>query len=100
MEGQQNERSTHRDSSHVPAASVPAQSIERLTQAIERLNRRSSLWYGFWHGLLSGIGSTVGVVIILYGAAWLLAQLDFIPGLDRFSGMIQNILSQRAGNGK
>lgn len=99
MEGQEKGQGPQ-PATHVPPAAIPAQSIERLTRAIERLNRRNTLWFSFWHGLLIGVGSTVGVVVILYGFAWLFSELDFIPGLDRASEVLKNILNQRAGNGQ
>ncbi|MEK7461139.1 MAG: DUF5665 domain-containing protein [Patescibacteria group bacterium] len=74
---------------HHPPAAIPAQSLERLTRAIDLLNRRQTLWFGFWHGLVVGIGSTVGVTIILSVVAWVLARLDFIPGIDQIQRLLQ-----------
>ena len=67
---------------HLPAASIPAQSLERLTQAIEKLNQRYSFWYALLHGVSIGIGSTIGVALVLWIIFKVLSYLDFIPGVE------------------
>jgi hypothetical protein len=73
----------------IPPAALPAQSVERLIRAIDLLNRRQTLWFSFWHGLVVGIGSTVGVAVILSLALALLNYLDFIPGIERIQELLQ-----------
>ena len=74
-----------------PPVAIPTQSVERLTQAIDLLNRRQTLWFSFWHGLMVGVGSTVGVAVILSLAIWFLNYLDFIPGIDRIQNLLQTV---------
>lgn len=83
---------------NLPPAAVPAQSIERLSRAIDLLNRRQTLWFGFWHGLVVGIGSTVGVAIILSLAVWILNWLDFIPGIERIQQLLQTVPTKTNGH--
>ena len=81
----------------VTSAVIQSPSIERLTTAIDLLNRRQTLWFSFWHGLVVGIGSTAGVAIILSFAAWLLNRLNFIPGVDEIRHILQSLPGQ-SGN--
>lgn len=81
----------------VPPVAFPTQSIDRLTKAIELLNRRLTLWYGFWHGLLAGIGSTVGVAAVLYLIYWVLAALDFLPAAESVRQTIKGLINNRTG---
>ncbi|MBI2263393.1 hypothetical protein HY373_00780 [Candidatus Berkelbacteria bacterium] len=70
------------------------ENIEKLTLATEKLVRRTSLWYGFWHGILVGIGSTLGVVIILTVAIYFLNKLVFVPVLGPKLQQILSIFEQ------
>ena len=74
----------YRNNDHdLPPASIPAQSIERLRESMERLYARYSMWTAFRNGLLAGLGATVGVAIILSLLISTLNLLDFIPGIDK-----------------
>ena len=73
-------QSEHHD--HLAPAAIPAQSLERLTKAIDKLNQRYSFWYALLHGISIGIGSTIGVALVLWVIIKLLTYLDFIPGVE------------------
>lgn len=68
--------------------------IEKLTETTEKLVRRSSLWYGFWHGILVGIGSTLGVVIILTVVIYFLNKLILVPVLGPKIKDVLDLLEQ------
>ncbi|MBI4175047.1 hypothetical protein HY523_00335 [Candidatus Berkelbacteria bacterium] len=85
----------HTSDRYMPAAAIPAQSLERLTQAIEKLNQRYSFWYALLHGMSIGIGSTIGVALVLWIIFKVLSYLDFIPGIDGLQQGIENLIENR-----
>lgn len=63
--------------------------IDQLEKTIDRNYRRqTSIFYNLWQGMLIGIGSTVGLVVVIYILIIVLRPLEFLPlvgnFLDRF----------------
>lgn len=74
--------------------------LANLQKAVERQSRIESSWLmGLWRGVLFGIGSTLGVAIILYIAILGLHQLEVVPGIGGLAGrvapLIENTVSER-----
>lgn len=68
--------------------------IKKLNESIDRLNRRLSLGYGFLHGIFAGLGTTIGVAIVLGVTAFVLRQViaPYLPGLqDNLQGVLQTL---------
>lgn len=75
--------------------------IEKLTEAVERSNRRATLWYSFWHGIFVGLGSTVGVLIIVSLMVYVVQNLLELPGLNtfnQFGSTLEQTLRQATGS--
>lgn len=53
---------------------------KRLRKAVDVLNRRSTFLSTVLRGFFAGIGSTLGVAVVLTLVYWLLNYLNFIPG--------------------
>lgn len=51
-------------------------STERLAEAMERAN---NLWHTFGKGIVFGLGSTLGVAIIIVILVYVLKQAQFVP---------------------
>lgn len=65
--------------------------IRRLNEQMTRMNRRLSLWYGFIHGIFVGLGTTIGVVVILGFFTYVLREL-IAPHLPAAQAKINEIL--------
>lgn len=75
--------------------------IEKLTQAVEQSNRRNGLWYSFWHGIFVGLGSTVGVLIIVSLMLYVVKNLLQLPPLknfNQFGSTLEQTLKQATGS--
>ncbi|MBI3261422.1 hypothetical protein HYZ64_03585 [Candidatus Berkelbacteria bacterium] len=75
------------------------QQIEELTKAVKQSNRQSTLWYSFWHGIVVGIGSTVGVAVILAAGAFLvrnLLNLGILSPIQKLLPSFETSLEQSA----
>ncbi len=66
------------------------QPIDRLTQAVERLYSRSSIWIAFRNGVFAGLGATLGVAILFYFIVWILSLFDFIPGISQVTDILRS----------
>lgn len=53
---------------------------KRLRKAIDLSNRRSTLVAMLIRGFIGGLGSTLGVAVVLTLVYWSLNYLNFIPG--------------------
>jgi|GEM_PF-4282737 len=53
--------------------------IHRLTAAMQSNVRAQGYWRSFLHGIVAGIGGTVGVALVLTGLAWFLRHAAVIP---------------------
>lgn len=74
--------------------------LTELRRALERQTRAERSWaLGLWRGVLFGIGSTLGVALILYIAILGLHQLEVVPGIGSLAGqvapIIENTVSER-----
>ncbi|MFY9484349.1 MAG: DUF5665 domain-containing protein [Patescibacteria group bacterium] len=77
--------------------------IEKLTKAVEQSNRRTTLWYSFWHGIFVGLGSTVGVLIIVTLMLYVvrnLLQLGPLKNFNQFGSTLEQTLKQATGSGE
>ena len=89
----------HITDKHVHAETQLAKEIEKLTHAIEKIekmqpfaalrNRKQFFAYSFLHGLLVGLGSVLGATVLIALLIYLLKQIQFAPLIGSF---VQNIL--------
>lgn len=70
-----------------------SEEMDQLTKAIEKLNSRMSLGYGFLHGIFVGLGTTVGVAIVLGLVGFVLQQI-IAPHVPGFQDSANNLLQQ------
>ncbi|MGI6103608.1 MAG: hypothetical protein ACOYBJ_03235 [Patescibacteria group bacterium] len=69
--------------------------LENVATTIERIEARERSWiFWVWRGILVGIGSTVGVVVVLYGSLYLAQRLTGVPLLGRVAEMITPYIEQ------
>lgn len=61
-----------------------SESIKQLNRTTKQLVRQQTLWYGFVHGIIVGIGSTVGVALVLAFILLILRRLEFVPVIGDF----------------
>lgn len=64
--------------------------IKKLNDQLTRLNRRLSLGYGFLHGIFVGLGTTIGVAIILAVTGFILQKL-LAPYFPFIQGNLERI---------
>jgi len=50
-----------------------------IDQLIRTTERSQSYWRSFLHGVVAGIGGTVGVALVLAGLGWFLRHAAVIP---------------------
>ncbi len=67
---------------------------DELHELAETLRRENSWWRRFWSGVIFGIGSTVGVVVILYLAVFLARELQVLPLIGSYIGKITPTLEK------
>lgn len=65
--------------------------IKNLRQAVEVSNRRSTWWYGFVHGIFVGLGTSLGVVVILGFFGFILREV-IAPHLPAAQEKINDVL--------
>lgn len=68
--------------------------IDKLNKNLERMNGRLGLGYGFLHGVFAGLGTTIGVAVILGILGFLLQQViaPRIPGVqDNLESILQSL---------
>lgn len=53
--------------------------ISRLNKHITRLDRRHSLTYSFFRGIVTGLGTVLGATIVVAILAYLFSHVEFIP---------------------
>lgn len=65
---------------------------ERLAEAMERTN---NLWHTFGKGIMFGLGSTLGVAIIIIVLVYVLKQAQFVPWFgDKIKNFVEPIVNQ------
>lgn len=70
--------------------------IERLAEAMERAN---NLWHTFGKGIMFGLGSTLGVAIIIIVLVYVLKQAQFVPWFgDKIKDFVAPIVDQLQQN--
>lgn len=77
--------------------------LTKLTKAVEESNRRTSLWRSFMHGILVGLGSTIGAILAITILAYLLRNLILVPyfgPLERLLPKLEQALDEATGNGQ
>lgn len=71
--------------------------LAHITEVVERIEANKQPWYKWiWRGILSGIGSTVGVAIILSITLFVTQQLTGVPILGGLVSKIKPYLEQRS----
>ena len=72
---------------------------ERLARAVEQSNRLSGSWTKpIWQGILSGIGSTIGLALALYALSLIIRPLQYLPVVGSFiRDQIQPAIDQKTG---
>lgn len=69
--------------------------IDNLISVLEEQNRKNGLIYSFFHGVMSGLGATVGVAIVLGVFGYLLRELAVFPKLaDHIRSLIPTRIQQ------
>lgn len=71
--------------------------LEKLTKAVEQSNRQRTLWYSALHGIVVGVGSTVGAAVILLVVALLfrnLIGLPYLGSLGRLLPKLEQVLEE------
>ncbi len=57
--------------------------LEKINKNVEVVaGRIGGSWKAFWHGLLRGFGSILGVAIAIALIGWVLNTLGYIPALQ------------------
>lgn len=77
--------------------------LTKLTKAVEESNRQKSLWRSFMHGILVGLGSTIGAIVAISIMVYLLRSLIVLPYFGPFSTLLPKLeqaLEQATGNGQ
>lgn len=65
------------------------QEIKNLKKVVERQN---SLLQSFLRGMMIGLGSTIGVVIVFSLIGWILQVIGIIPAIANQAGELRNLL--------
>ena len=69
--------------------------LDAVARAVQRIEARERSWlFWIWRGILVGIGSTVGVVVILYGSLYVAQKLTGVPLLGRIAERVTPFLEQ------
>jgi len=53
--------------------------ISRLSQVIQKLDRRHTLIYSFFRGIVTGLGTVVGATLVVAILAYLFSHVELIP---------------------
>lgn len=69
-------------------------SIDQLRQIEERHLRTHTWWYAFGHGIMVGIGGTVGVAIVFSIVLAVLNRFSDVPGADTARDLIQRSVTR------
>lgn len=80
-----------------------SEELTKLTKAVEESNRRQSLWRSFAHGILVGLGSTIGAIVAISLIVYVLRTLIVVPyfgPLHLFLPKLEQALEQVTGNGQ
>jgi len=78
-----------------------SQELTKLTKAVEESNRKHSLWRSFAHGLLVGLGSTIGAIVAISLIVYVLRTLIVVPyfgPLNLLLPKFEQALKQVTGN--
>lgn len=66
------------------------QAMQELATVNRRLLRTQTWWYLLLHGILVGIGGTIGVAVVVSGLLSLINRLSGIPGADTARYLLEN----------
>lgn len=69
-------------------------SIDRLTAVETKILRTNQWWYSLLHGLMVGIGGTVGVALVATVLLAVLNRLTNVPGADTARDLIQRSVTR------
>lgn len=68
---------------------------EKLTETLKISNRQNNLWHTFGKGIVFGLGSTLGVAIIIVVLVYVLKQAQFVPWFgDKVKDFVEPIVNQ------
>lgn len=74
--------------------------IEKLTKQMKIANRQNLWWYGFWRGVMSGLGATLGVAVILVLLVYIAKKVHYVPLVgDKLNNVLTPITDQLQKNG-
>lgn len=76
--------------------------LSDLTKAVAESNRKHTLMSSFAHGILVGLGSTIGAIVAITILVYLLRNLVLVPyfgPLGRLLPKLESALEQTSGNG-
>lgn len=65
--------------------------LAELTKAVQESNRANTPWRSFVHGVLVGLGSTIGAAIAIAVAIFLLRNLIEIPYLGPIGRLLPKL---------
>lgn len=68
---------------------------KQITVSNEINRKQISLWRVFLRGIIGGLGSTVGLVIILTFAVWILNYLKLVPFIGDFVDKIDFLINAK-----
>ncbi|MBI2589601.1 hypothetical protein HYW32_01020 [Candidatus Berkelbacteria bacterium] len=69
--------------------------FEEIQTTLRKMSRRENSWrLIIWRGILFGIGSTLGAVIILYSLLIILQKLEVLPGVGTIFQRITPLIEQ------
>lgn len=75
--------------------------IDILIKSVDRIypKMHNLIWRSFVHGLFFGLGTTIGLSIVLAIVAFILNQLKLIPGISNFINQanIEEVMPENSG---
>ena len=70
------------------------QSIDELVRVERKILRTQQWWYSIIHGIMVGIGGTVGIAIVLTLILGLLNKLERVPGAATARDLIEHAVDR------
>lgn len=59
-----------------------------IEKSIEFVENKFSAKHMFWMGIVKGVGTIVGIILVIIFGGWLLKIMGVIPGLEEISEII------------